>query len=856
MPMYSGYMAPYPGGPYYPPQPHQYQNGSYMHYPQQQQYVRSPPQHMQQYVPMAGVSVPQLYPQPSHPSPVLSTPYQPPPASAAMPPQTQAVRQTPEPSVVKPFSKPLKPIAEAFQPGASVVQGSRISQADKAYQYPEVSEGSRKYVAYQTVDQGSRVPQADKVYQYPDVSEGSRKDVAYQTVDQGSRVPQADKAYQYTEEGTVESKNQSASSSTEISKETDVAASEDTDSETLAKGAEPISSETLQGNDKSAASMPVLGSPKNSAPGASNESAKSTASSSNASRHVVPVVPAVPVMPKSSPKETKAATILEPVENTKQAVGEDTKPAESSETPVAAGSGQEKAEAQPLPRKMAWNKLFPAAGVSKTQPNANGHAATALADGKVANGVDAANGSTSNISENSLAAALRDFCVESLSKSQFIEPRGLENPANMCYMNSVLQVLLFCAPFYDFLDQVSKKASHKFNSETPVLDVLILFMREFRVIESADSVDKLRKKLRSDQLEQYGEPFKPQFVYDAIKPLPEFANIKQGAQQDAQEFLSLILNAIDEECKLVLYPKGSTNGSSGTQSTSSPSTIESNDDAGNWLEVGQNQRAIESRSSGARLPTPITRLFFGEYRSEVRRSGKQQSSNTEPFQSLQLDIDSKHINNVVDAIKNLAVLEKLNDNSGHFTKQIRIETPPPILILHLKRFKFDTKGITKIGKKVGYPLELQLPVEALSKALRNTSGPSMPKYRLISVVYHHSTQASSGHYTVDVRRQDENEWIRLDDTTIRRVRSEDVAEAGAEEDSKDAYRKGDSSRDASTNRFGAMNVEDEGDWEQPRSKKSIAVTNGNSPAAPSKSKPAKENIKDNKVAYLLFYQRV
>ncbi|KAF6817967.1 ubiquitin thiolesterase [Colletotrichum sojae] len=897
MPMYSSYMAPYPGGPYYPPQPHQYQNGSYMHYPQQQQYVRSPPQHMQQYVPMAGVSVPQLYPQPSHPSPVLSTPYQPPPASAAMPvqsppppqPQTQAVRQTPEPSVVKPFSKPLKPIAEAFQPGASVVQGSRISPADKAYQYPEVSEGSRKDVAYQTVDQGSRVPQADKAYQYSEVSDGPRvdghdqpqeaelspreeptKDVEYQTEEsefppRESELPREEpRAYwppnimlpAGQQEGTVESKNQSASFSTEISKEIDAAASEDIDSETLAKGAEPTTSETLQGNDKSATSMPDLGSPKTTAPGASNESAKSTASSSNASRHVVPVVPAVPVIPKSSPKETKTATVSEPVENTKQAVVEETKPVESSETPVAAGSGQEKAEAQPLPRKMAWNKLFPAAGVSKTQPNANGHAAPALADGKVANGVGAANGSTSNISENSLAAALRDFRVESLSKAQFIEPRGLENPANMCYMNSVLQVLLFCAPFYDFLDQVSKKASHKFNSETPVLDVLILFMREFRVIESADSVDKLRKKLRSEQLEQYGEPFKPQFVYDAIKPLPEFANIKQGAQQDAQEFLSLILNAIDEECKLVLYPKGSTNGASGTQSTSSPSAIESNDDAGSWLEVGQNQRAIESRSSGARLPTPITRLFFGEYRSEVRRSGKQQSSNTEPFQSLQLDIDSKHINNVVDAIKNLAVLEKLNDNSGHFTKQIRIETPPPILILHLKRFKFDTKGITKIGKKVGYPLELQLPVEALSKALRNTSGASMPKYRLISVVYHHSTQASSGHYTVDVRRQDENEWIRLDDTTIRRVRSEDVAEAGAEEDSKDAYRKGDSSRDASTNRFGAMNDEDEGDWEQPRGKKSIAVTNGNSPAAPSKSKPAKENIKDNKVAYLLFYQRV
>jgi ubiquitin carboxyl-terminal hydrolase 10 len=36
----------------------------------------------------------------------------------------------------------------------------------------------------------------------------------------------------------------------------------------------------------------------------------------------------------------------------------------------------------------------------------------------------------------------------------------------------VLQVLIFCLPFYDFLDQVSKKAAHSFKSETPLLDAM------------------------------------------------------------------------------------------------------------------------------------------------------------------------------------------------------------------------------------------------------------------------------------------------------------------------------------------------------------------------------------------------
>lgn len=39
-------------------------------------------------------------------------------------------------------------------------------------------------------------------------------------------------------------------------------------------------------------------------------------------------------------------------------------------------------------------------------------------------------------------------------------------------MKQVLQVLIFCIPFYEFLDQVSKKAAHSFNSETPLIDAM------------------------------------------------------------------------------------------------------------------------------------------------------------------------------------------------------------------------------------------------------------------------------------------------------------------------------------------------------------------------------------------------
>lgn len=31
---------------------------------------------------------------------------------------------------------------------------------------------------------------------------------------------------------------------------------------------------------------------------------------------------------------------------------------------------------------------------------------------------------------------------------------------------------MFCVPFYDFIDQVGKKAAHSFNSETPLIDAM------------------------------------------------------------------------------------------------------------------------------------------------------------------------------------------------------------------------------------------------------------------------------------------------------------------------------------------------------------------------------------------------
>lgn len=51
-------------------------------------------------------------------------------------------------------------------------------------------------------------------------------------------------------------------------------------------------------------------------------------------------------------------------------------------------------------------------------------------------------------------------------------------------------------------------------------------MREFPIIDSATSIEKLRMRLKENELEQYGEPFTPDFVYNVVANLPRFATMR------------------------------------------------------------------------------------------------------------------------------------------------------------------------------------------------------------------------------------------------------------------------------------------------------------------------------------------
>ena len=628
-------------------------------------------------------------------------------------------------------------------------------------------------------------------------------------------------------------------------------------------------------------------------PAAPAPSSRPTSSNSTAPPPALPVIPALPIRTAPAANASTTTTGLVKADEKIPAVKTPTdalaKDANENGLPAKENGTDEADDKKPTESKEAapaeaaaptsWANLFAkkASAAPAAQPGPNGSAAV---NGLAAYGTNGTNPFPKS-NTNSVAEAISTYRVRNSGQVAFIEPRGLYNSGNMCYMHAVLQALTFCTPFYDFLDQVGQKAAYSFKSGTPMLDAMISYVREFTVIDRAEP-SELRRRLKNADFDRHGDPFTPEFVYLATREVPRFSSMVHGHQQDAEEFLGFLLESLNDECTKVVQSNSSHPATPTSDTPSGSVTSETPDAAGDgWLEVGPRQKTAVMQSSGHVSGSPVNSIFLSQLRSELNVPGRHVSVTVEPYQTLQLHIDSPEVHNIVDALRGLTVPEVVRLESpkgGEVTasKRLFIQTLPPVLILHLKRFQFDSSlgSVKKISKKVGYPLELEIPRELLSHSNKRGALQSepIPKYRLNSVVYHHGKQASGGHYTVDVLRSDGCEWIRFDDTSIRRITKVDVAEAGAEDPAPskannaatNGKRETAQATNGSANRFAGIDGEDAGQsgsgWSAPvnsNGKKWSAVASSTSAnAAPPKPKPAQDSIKDNKVAYLLFYQRV
>ncbi|CCK71225.1 mRNA-binding ubiquitin-specific protease UBP3 KNAG_0G01670 [Huiozyma naganishii CBS 8797] len=371
-----------------------------------------------------------------------------------------------------------------------------------------------------------------------------------------------------------------------------------------------------------------------------------------------------------------------------------------------------------------------------------------------------------------------------------IIPRGIVNTANICFMSSVLQVLLHCKPFVDILNVLSTRNP---NSKTGAMsckltDALTTLYSEFDRENFEEEKREIEAKTKPAvptggkiPYAAVSDAIKPDSFYMILSKIPKFKDLQWGHQEDAEEFLTHLLDQLEEELLAAIECLSENEIQNILQSIndenlkiffirnlaryknadfmknisfSLKSLIERygtiNDDENDendgdgWHEVSSTSKKGKKTKMAAKrtvevVPSPISSLFGGQFRSvlDIPNNKESQSITLDPFQTIQLDISDEEVNDLESAFKKFSEFEFLpfkgsNGQDVQAKKQTFIDKLPQVLLIQLKRFSFVNNTeqdktmanynsyngrIEKIRKRIDYQHQLTIPVESVSQHL-------------------------------------------------------------------------------------------------------------------------------------------
>ncbi|KAI0989447.1 hypothetical protein GJ496_007046 [Pomphorhynchus laevis] len=371
--------------------------------------------------------------------------------------------------------------------------------------------------------------------------------------------------------------------------------------------------------------------------------------------------------------------------------------------------------------------------------------------------------------------------------SPALTPRGFFNEGNYCYVNAVIQSLLACPMFFNFVDSLPCLIK---TIESASADVLAkptddskdihapMYIRHIKSI-----FERFQPMQRNGQFGKPGQPFRRiqgELKTDTPLNINEFHKIAdvlmrsktKGQQEDAHEFLCRILQELHNECSTCIRML-SPNINKEEEVQEVDSNLE-DEDSSEWQEYYGKRVHIHRE-----IPTdvsPISEIFGGYLRTSLERNGAITSSNLEPFHSLSIDAESL---TVIQALRNLTARVPVSGLLHPITKKpvkgyqtILIEKLPPCLVLHLKCFSW-CDGQKKIFPKMQILVDIIIPQEIMSR-----TSTSARHYKLFAVIHHAGKSSHNGHYICDVFHPGLPGWIRCDDQKVATVLSRDVLSSG------------------------------------------------------------------------------
>lgn len=309
-------------------------------------------------------------------------------------------------------------------------------------------------------------------------------------------------------------------------------------------------------------------------------------------------------------------------------------------------------------------------------------------------------------------------------------------------MNSVLQALSQSDKLVWSLRSIYRLASSVSDEDSKVVDKHTTFVKRLNYIFMF--LRSRWKILSRSEMIQEKESSDTNLIYDpqAFRKLfatefsPQFAG---NSQQDAHEYLTALIQQIDSSCKAI-------------QSLSKNScSVEK-----------------ENKSTTRNLGLPCQSSLHFKMETEFECTNvfcKFKRCVVEDFFSLSLDLPLE------ESAEKLDIRKLMSSFSGKRERDLRCEkcknnrvfsktqfsSAPNILIVHLKRFSFDSERQTSSKRTdiVSVPKSLDI---------SEFSGSARTPFRLFAIVNHFGDRAQSGHYLCDLSTSS-NLWSRRNDST-------------------------------------------------------------------------------------------
>jgi len=287
---------------------------------------------------------------------------------------------------------------------------------------------------------------------------------------------------------------------------------------------------------------------------------------------------------------------------------------------------------------------------------------------------------------------------------------GMFNMGNTCYLNSTLQALFHTPAFVNYLRYGGHENSCNLGGQYSCTICLM--------------AATLRNANNSNVI-------KPMKIYEKLKLICK--HLTHGRQEDAHEFLRYLVESL-QKCYLV--------------SRKLPKNI-----------------LVDNYTKET---TPFNQIFGGYMRQDVTCMRCRHISTTfQHFMDLLLDI--RQADNIDSALQGYFRRENLGQGENMYkcekcqqkvpaTKQYKIERPPLVLCIQLKRFNL-------MGGKNGRPVTLARKIN-ISNHVRWAASKSIAvEYRLVSMINHVGPSPNCGHYT-SIGEAANGTFYRFDDASV------------------------------------------------------------------------------------------